>query len=100
MEQKINKENNATPKVRQKSLNTNFLDFIKTVKERNLSGVKGDKLKAVYSEWVKLKPTNIERVFSRTLRVELKTALTQELKKRDLEIQQFKIISEKVIENI
>ena len=97
MENKKNMGVNKISKV--KRLNINFIDFIKELKENKVSieKVNKSKIESIYNSGVKLRFSNIERVFKRSNRKELNKELLKELKSRNISLEEFKKYGDNLI---
>jgi len=75
-------------------MNVNFLDFIKKVIEEKKEEL--NNLGSMYEEEMGLNYSNCERVINRVNRKELREIRNSELKKRNIEIEKFESLSEKI----
>ena len=82
-----------------KRLNINYLEFIKALKNSKISleDSNKDKIKSLYSSIVKLRFTNLERVNKRVNRKEISKELLSELKSRNISLEEFRAMGEKVV---
>jgi len=81
-------------------ININYINFINIVKREKLEDLKGDKLEDKYKEIVNLRSSNIKRVDFRNKRKELKGVLISLLKERNLSLEDYNKVSEKVINKL
>jgi len=80
------------------SLNINYLDFIKRVRDSKLSIELSNREKIVelYNEIVELRFNNLKRVDSRVKREELKEVLSKKLKEIGVSKEEFERVSKSV----
>jgi len=78
-------------------LNISFINFIEKVKIEKLEKVNKEKLEEIYLDIVNLRSSNIDRVYNRVMRKELKEILSNELKERELSLEEFKKIGDSIV---
>ena len=77
-------------------MNVNFLDFVKKVIDEKKESLDVESLSVEYENFMSLNYSNCERVINRVNRKELREIRNSELKKRNIEIEKFESLSEKI----
>ena len=81
-------------------ISVNYLDFVNKVIVEKLENLNSEKLRELYSDIVKLKFSNIERVSNRCLREKLSGILEVELKSRNIDFKEYKRINDVLVNKI
>ena len=97
---KENKEIKEKSIKKEYKINMRFINFIEELKNSKMSieEKNKEKIEDLYKDLVNLRFSNLERVFKRVLRKELKEIVENILKEKDLSLEEFKNMGVKILE--